>query len=189
MATSNTPHHDSNDAHSPSLLLLIGAVKILKALLLVALALGAHRLANSHDGVGTIYSWAAHVRIDPDNRFIHTLISRISFTDEKKLELISMGTWVYAGLFTLEGVGLLLRRRWAEWLTCVITGLFIPLELFEIFRHLRLTPVIVLIINVLIVIYLVHRLRARGRDLYTLTGMTTWQRSRSRAGALFHRAS
>jgi len=61
-------------------------------------------------------------------------------------------------LFT-EGIGLLLRRRWAEYFTIIMTALFLPLEIYEIVEKVTLTRVVVLIINAAIVWYLVQRVR------------------------------
>jgi uncharacterized membrane protein (DUF2068 family) len=72
-----------------------------------------------------------------------------------------VGTFIYAGLFATEGTGLLLRKRWAEYFTTITTGLFIPLEIVEIARHFTVTKLTVTVINVLIVWYLVARLRSR----------------------------
>jgi hypothetical protein len=66
--------------------------------------------------------------------------------------------------------GLWLRRRWAEYLTVIVTGSFIPLEIYEIVEHFTVLRVVVLAVNVAIVIYLVldlrrerHQPRARRR--------------------------
>jgi uncharacterized membrane protein (DUF2068 family) len=56
-------------------------------------------------------------------------------------------------------VGLLLRKRWAEYFTIVTTSLFIPLEIYEMTRHFTLTRLMVGFGNVLIVWYLVMRVR------------------------------
>jgi uncharacterized membrane protein (DUF2068 family) len=73
--------------------------------------------------------------------------------------------FIYSALFLTEGLGLVLRQRWAEYFTTISTGLFIPLELFEIGRHLyerhrvSPTPVYLTAINLAIVVYLIYRLR------------------------------
>jgi uncharacterized membrane protein (DUF2068 family) len=71
-----------------------------------------------------------------------------------------VGTFLYAGLFATEGVGLLLRKRWAEYFTIVTTGGLIPIEVFELTRHFTTTRLVVLILNVLTVWYLVARVRS-----------------------------
>jgi hypothetical protein len=42
---------------------------------------------------------------------------------------------VYAGLLLTEGLGLLLRKRWAEYLTIITTAGLIPIELYEMSRR------------------------------------------------------
>jgi uncharacterized membrane protein (DUF2068 family) len=66
---------------------------------------------------------------------------------------------LYAGLFLVEGTGLWLQRRWGEWATVVITGLLIPVEVYEIFRHPGSAKILVLIVNMAVVGYLVYRIR------------------------------
>jgi uncharacterized membrane protein (DUF2068 family) len=65
-------------------------------------------------------------------------------------------------LLLTEGTGLLLRQRWAEYFTVVVTGSFIPLELYELARHVTVPRLIVTGINVAIVWYLIVTLRRGG---------------------------
>ena len=51
------------------------------------------------------------------------------------------------------------EKRWAEYMTLISTGLFIPLEVYEIYRHFTWLKVAVTVVNVLIVWYLAVRLR------------------------------
>ena len=44
-------------------------------------------------------------------------------------------TLTYAAVFAVEGVGLWMRRRWAEWLTTIITASLIPLEVWELIQQ------------------------------------------------------
>jgi uncharacterized membrane protein (DUF2068 family) len=73
----------------------------------------------------------------------------------KTLEAVSAGTAVYAALLLIEGVGLWLRQRWAEYFTVIVTASLIPLELFEIIRRPTVTNLVLLAINIVIVVYLV----------------------------------
>jgi uncharacterized membrane protein (DUF2068 family) len=61
-----------------------------------------------------------------------------------------------------EGTGLLLGKRWAEYFTIIATSSFIPLEIYELYRHVDLTRVALLLINIAVVIYLVFEV-ARNR--------------------------
>ena len=137
---------------------LIGGFKLAKGLLLLVVALGAlHLLHKDIDDVTA--AWAAHLHLDVGNRYVDRALGKLMSLDERKLKEISAGTFFYAALLLTEGVGLLLRRRWAEYFTVIVTGSFIPLELYELARHVTVTRVVVLGINVAVVWYLVVVLR------------------------------
>jgi uncharacterized membrane protein (DUF2068 family) len=55
---------------------------------------------------------------------------------------------------------LVLRKRWAEYFTIVTTTGLIPLEVIELARHFTMTKLVITFVNVLIVLYLVARVRS-----------------------------
>ena len=140
-------------------LVLIGIFKLLKALLLIAVGIGAIHLLHK-DVAGAVTHWITVLRVDPDSRYLHGFLTKTFRVTPKQLKELSVGTFFYAGLFATEGVGLLLRKRWAEYFTIVTTGGLIPIEIFELARHFTPAKLVVLLINVLIVWYLVTRVRA-----------------------------
>ena len=144
---------------SSAILVLIGAFKLLKALLLIIVGIGAFRLLH-RDLASTVVHWTNLLRVDPDNRFVHRFLIRILRVTPGQLRELSIGTFLYAGLFATEGVGLLLRRRWAEYFTIVTTSGLIPLELYEMARHFTVAKLVVLLVNIMIVGYLVKRVRS-----------------------------
>lgn len=105
--------------------------------------------------------WVRLLRIDPDNRFVHGIIARIFRVTPRQPRELSAGTFLYAGLFTTESLGLLLRKRWAEYFTIVTTGGLIRLEIFELSRHFPIAKTVVVLVNIVIVWYLVERVRSR----------------------------
>jgi len=143
-------------------LFLIGLFKLVKALLLIAIGIGALRYLHK-DLSNSVLHWAQVLRVDTDNRYIHGFLVKIFRVTPKQLKELSMGTFIYAGLFLTEGMGLLLRKHWAEYFTIVTTGLLIPLEIYELVRHFTVVKLVVTIINVLIVWYLVVRVRSRSK--------------------------
>jgi len=113
------------------------------------------------DVASTVMHWVEVLRVDPDNRLVHGILTKIFRVTPKQLKELSVGTFLYAGMFATEGVGLLLRKRWAEYFTIVTTGALIPLEIFELARHFTVVKLVVLLINVLIVWYLAARVRSK----------------------------
>ena len=145
---------------SSLVLVLIGIFKLIKALLLIAVGIGAAKLLH-RDVASAVMHWIQLLRVDPDNRFVHGILERVFRVTPKQLKELSLGTFFYAGLFATEGIGLLLRKRWAEYFTIVTTSGLIPLEVFELTRHFTVTKLAVTFVNVLIVLYLVVRVRSR----------------------------
>jgi uncharacterized membrane protein (DUF2068 family) len=143
---------------SSFVLVLIGVFKLVKALLLIAVGIGAIKFLHK-DVVSTVMHWTQVLRVDPDNRFVHGLLVRIFRVTPTQLKEVSLGTFLYAGLFATEGLGLLLRKRWAEYFTIVTTSALIPLESLELARHFTVTKLVVASVNVLIVWCLMARVR------------------------------
>ena len=139
---------------------VIGVFKLLKGLLILAVALGALHLARG-DAADVLERWTTQLHIDPDGRHVGRAVQRILDLDERQLHALSAGMFVYAGIFMVEGVGLIARRRWAEWFTVLVTASFVPLEIYEIARHPGAIRIGALVVNLAIVAYLVARLRQR----------------------------
>lgn len=66
---------------------------------------------------------------------------------------------LYACLEGAEGIGLAMHKRWAEYLTVFGTGLLIPYEVFEVFRHVTLFKIGALVLNIAVVGYLAYKKR------------------------------
>lgn len=150
---------------SPVGLKLIAILKLVKGLLLLGLGIGV--LNFLHKDVATVLEyWINAFRVDPNNHYIHELIAKRGSLDKHMLEAISAGTFFYSALMLTEGIGLWLAMRWAAYLTVIATSSFIPLEVYQIYKHVSLAKLVVLGINIMVVWYLVIRLR---RDLRVTT--------------------
>ena len=166
MARATLPRRASKKQSSKEpfsfVLFLIGLFKLFKAALLIAVGIGAVKFLHK-DLSSTVLHWVQVLRVDPDSRYIRGTLVRIFRVTPKQLRELSAGTFIYAALFLTEGTGLLLRKHWAEYFTIITTALFIPLEIYELFRHFTVTKLVVTGINVLIVWYLVARVRSRSK--------------------------
>jgi uncharacterized membrane protein (DUF2068 family) len=148
----------SKKRESAAVLVLIALFKLVKALALVAIGIGA--LKYLHKDLAVLH-WVNVLRVDPDNRFIHRLLAKAFSVTPKQLKELSVGTFFYASLLGIEGIGLLLRKHWAEYFTIITTGALLPLEVYELVKHVTVVKIIVLVINAAIVWYLVIRVRSR----------------------------
>jgi uncharacterized membrane protein (DUF2068 family) len=109
----------------------------------------------------TLTNLVQHLSVDPGSRYFQALISKLDDVSPK-LPLVVIGTLFYGALFCVEGVGLLMMKRWAEYLTVIATCSFIPLEVYEIIKHENAVKIVVLVLNVVIAVYLIVRLRREG---------------------------
>jgi uncharacterized membrane protein (DUF2068 family) len=137
---------------------LIAAFKLVHAVLLLALAAGVHHLLRK-DVAETVRHWAMALRADPHDKVVEAIVGRVSGLSQKRMAAIELALFVYAALFLVEGVGLFLRKHWAEWMTVATTGLLLPLEIHEVMRRPGPIRIAVLVVNALIVVYLIVRLR------------------------------
>jgi uncharacterized membrane protein (DUF2068 family) len=136
----------------------IAIFKLVKGILLVAAGIGALKLL--HKDVGDLVQrWIDVLRVDPDNRYVHAVLVKALFVNDRMLKEISAGTFAYAAVFLTEGTGLSLRKRWAQYFTIIVTGSFIPLEIYELARHPTLAKALVILVNIAIVVYLAFNLR------------------------------
>ena len=143
-------------------LMAIAALKFMNGFGLLAIGLGALHYLH-----GDIEKDAAHwmelLRADPHNRYLLWLLEKLSNMDDRRLRQLSVGTFFYSALFLLEGTGLAMAKRWAEYLTIVTTASLMPLEVYEIYVHLSWARVVVLLVNIVVVAYLVVELRRTKR--------------------------
>jgi uncharacterized membrane protein (DUF2068 family) len=142
-------------------LALIACFKFVEAALSIAVALGAFGMLDARVAASA-ERWVVELASGYDARLVERAIAFFAGLRAHRLEVIGAAALVYAALFLAEGIGLWRGRRWAEYLTVVITGSLIPYEIYELARHVTLVRVVVLVGNAAIVAYLILVLR-RGR--------------------------
>jgi uncharacterized membrane protein (DUF2068 family) len=145
---------------------LIGVYKIAKSLLFFSAGLGVRNLLH-RDVSQFLNDYVVEYHIDPENRLLHRvvewcLIHASSLTDHR-IRLISYAAFFLAAIFALEGIGLYLRKHWAEYVVVVSTGLLLPVEFYELYLKLAWWKFGVLVGNLLIVGYLIHRILLDAR--------------------------
>ena len=122
----------------PRTLTLIALFRLTKALVLVAVALGALRLLD-RDVATRVQDWLAALPFVARHPLVEKAASKVTGASHAHLEIAAAVGLAYAALFATEGVGLWLQRVWAEYLTIVATSSFIPFEVYELTR--RFTPI------------------------------------------------
>jgi uncharacterized membrane protein (DUF2068 family) len=135
--------------------------RIVKATVLIAFAIGLLVAGEK----GLLATWAGYARdelnLEAGHGVIIQLLLRLLLTvgNFNHVTILAIGAIVYALLEGTEGVGLAMRRRWAEYLTVIATGILIPYEAYEVIHHVTLFKVGALLLNLAVVGYLAYRKR------------------------------
>ena len=74
-----------------------------------------------------------------------------------------MITFAYAVVCLVEGTGLMLEKRWAEYFTVTLTALALPLECFELYKQFTSLRIGLLLLNLVVLGYLIWLLRRQRR--------------------------
>ena len=142
---------------------LIAAFKLLKAVLLLALGFGVAALLDKRLA-DNLHHWITVLLLRQDNRYLRAGLAWLTGIDHRNLRLFEIGTFCYSGLLFTEGVGLLMLKRWAEYLTALITASFIPFEFLSDVRRFGAGKTTVLFLNVAAVWYLSARLWSKSGE-------------------------
>jgi len=143
-------------------LLLIGLFKLSKAVLSIALGVGAIKLLH-HDIAHVVLHISEVLKIDPESHLVGLIVSKADLIGAPQLEHFSVLTFSYAALCLVEGTGLMLEKRWAEYFTLTLTILALPWECFELYKEFTIPRITLLLLNVLVLIYLIWLVRRERR--------------------------
>jgi uncharacterized membrane protein (DUF2068 family) len=155
---------DARPAPTPRIDILrtIALYKLLKVLLLLALAYGEVRLSDA-SLIAKLVTWASARPLGLEHKVVTWLLEWFSGLSASRVHALRMVTLAYAAVFAVEGIGLWMRKRWAEWMTTIITASLIPLELWELFNRPNIGKAAVFVANVAIVVILIRHVRSKAK--------------------------
>jgi uncharacterized membrane protein (DUF2068 family) len=142
---------------------VIGTLKLLSGLLALAAGVGATRFL-AHDPGPKLERAVTHLGLDPQNKIIHDVITKLTGMDATHLRAIEAGTFFYAILHLIEGIGLILEHAWAGYLVVIATSTLIPFEIYEIARKPTPLRFGLFLLNVIIVLYLIITIRNEHKN-------------------------
>lgn len=151
---------------APTLYAII-AIKLLKGLLFVTLAVVAYALSDN-DLPAEFRQLLEDLRFNPERKFWADLAIQVGYLTEAKVRWAAAGTLFYSLFSFVEGIGLMFRVSWAGWMAIGESAFFIPIEIWELVRRSApervrpehaLTVLVILAINILILWYLLQNRR------------------------------
>lgn len=140
------------------MLRVIAVYKFAKTALLTTAGLGALKLLQPATAA-RVDTWGAELAARHERRLVVRGLAWVSGLHPHRLEAIAIGAFLFAALFLVEGVGLWVGKRWAQYLTVVATMVFLPYEIYQLSRLATATRAAVLLLNLGIVILLIVHLR------------------------------
>lgn len=140
---------------------MIGLFKLIEAVFFFLVGVGAIHFLH-HDLGDAATRLAEKLRFDLDGRMMSWVMDHLDDITAHRLKQIGAATFFYAGLRITEGVGLVMEKVWAEYLTVGVTISFLPWEAYEIMRKPDWFRVGLLLVNLVVLAYLLWWLR-RGR--------------------------
>ena len=162
---------------------MIALFKFLKAAALIATGYGVHLLLNQ-DMLDRLRDWTFTLTDSLAQRLLLRALGCAEGLGTKRIHIVMAITLCYIAVVLTEGIGLWMRRAWAEWLTVIATASLIPFELWELIVRpfdRKLLVLGTLIVNVTIVCYLAWLLR-RSAELNRAEFQSPSQTSRRSTG-------
>ena len=153
-----------------TILRVLAVERVFRGLVLIAASYGVYRFESAQKALSASFGalvpaarpLAARLGIDLDHSAILSAATRALHAGRGTLTLVALGLLAYGLLELVEGVGLWLAKRWAEYLTVVATAAFLPYEVYELTKSVTVTKLVAFAINVLAVVYLVLAKRLFG---------------------------
>lgn len=123
--------------------------------------------ALGHDVEKAAAQLVLRTHLNPAHHYPQIFLQAMSHVDDTRLWLMAGFAALYASIRFIEAYGLWHERRWAEWLAALSGGIYVPLELYEVFRHATWLNLATLFINLLVVAYMVRLLTENLRTTRT----------------------
>jgi uncharacterized membrane protein (DUF2068 family) len=151
----NNQTRQNRKRKSPRGLRIVAAVKLFKGVLLLGIGLGLFGLVN-RDLAEIAQKLTDRLNIDPENHYVRLFLQNVVNLQPQTLRRVGLWSLVYSSILLLEGTGLWLHKRWAEYLVIVSTGIFVPEEIHACIHKFNWLKLGALGLNLVILVYIIH---------------------------------
>ena len=151
---------------SPWVLRLIAVEKFLRGALLMIVGIKLLTLVGDN-----VHQWAVDFverhGVDLGHRWVQSGLDKLRGVSDEELEAFGTVAFLYSLLMMVEGVGLWLGYRWAEYVTIASTSLLMPIEIYEMIEKFTFVRLGLFITNIAIVAYLIIRVRSDRKEAHS----------------------
>jgi uncharacterized membrane protein (DUF2068 family) len=134
---------------------VVAVFEALKGALVLSAGFGLLALVH-HDLQATAERLVRHSHLDPARHYPRIFIEAASHTNDSRLRSLAALAFLYAAVRLIEAYGLWHMKVWAEWFAIIAGSVFLPVEVYELFRRATGMRLIVFLTNLFIVAYLVY---------------------------------
>jgi uncharacterized membrane protein (DUF2068 family) len=100
-----------------------------------------------------------HTHLDPASKYPHIFIDAADKVTDAQLWMFAGFAALYAIIRAIEAYGLWNERRWAEWFALISSGIYLPVEIYELYHRFGLVKFSIFITNIIVVLYMAYALR------------------------------
>jgi uncharacterized membrane protein (DUF2068 family) len=144
-------------------LLVVGLFKLTKAVFFAAVGAGALHLVDKNVAEVLRHILEA-LRVGPESHIVEFLVSKATLINSHQLREAGTLSFLYSAVCVVEGTGLVLRKRWAEYFTVALTAMGLPWESYELMNKFSMYKVALLLINLAVLLYLLWVLKRKRED-------------------------
>jgi uncharacterized membrane protein (DUF2068 family) len=157
---------ERRELHHLEALRTIATVEFAKGVIVLMLAFGVLSLVHRGNLWDFVEGILDFLHIDLDGRFAQRFLHLADRLSDTRLWLLATYAGTYCALRFVEAYGLWKARVWAEWVALISGAIYLPFEIYELFRRITIIRASVLIVNLGIVLYMLYlRTIARSQQL------------------------
>lgn len=132
----------------------VAAFEAAKGILVLAVASAAFEFVHLVGAQKFAEKLVSHFHLNPANRYPHVFLDAASHLNNTHLLALGLGALAYAIIRLIAAWGLWYGRQWAWIFGMVSAGLYLPVEIFELIKHVTPAEVLVFAVNILILVLL-----------------------------------
>jgi uncharacterized membrane protein (DUF2068 family) len=97
--------------------------------------------------------------LNPAWHYPEIFLKTLSDINSTNLWLLSVSAILYVIIRMAEAYGLWHNRAWAVWFAVASSALFLPIELFELYKRMSIPRLMILLLNIALILYLARDIK------------------------------
>lgn len=152
-------HSEHEHCNQLKVLRAVASLELAKGLTVLAAACAVIWLVQREDVGDVAFAFLRMLHISPDHHFARVFLEWADRMTDARVSVLAGFAGIYCTLRFVEAYGLWRARRWAEWIALISGGLYLPFEIFEIYRRVNVFHISLLLLNLAVVLYMLYLLK------------------------------